>query len=274
MEEKLSKGNILSIALLGLVVVILFILVIIAVKSPTETIQNDEIQESETPKETNQIANNIIRAVNNKNNTTTGDLTQNENKVSDKTMYSQIINEYKTAMKDSEYDAEDNKYNNVNSNIMKYYHDEVSIISYAYYDINKDGTDELIILNKPKGENTNYSIIDLFGYNGAKPVKLIDNESLGDRSKLEIFSNGVMYLNGSNSAFEGILAFYTIQENGYSINTTNYYYKYDDLGNITIYSDEYYAKKVDYSSINEIVNIYKADAEIINLETLDITEIQ
>ena len=156
--------------------------------------------------------------------------------------YEGIINEYEEAMKDKEIANEivEDKYKNVNSTIIHYYHANNSGIKlyYAYYDINNDNKDELLILDKSDVANSKYSIIGVFAYNGEKPVKLIDSNTLGDRSNLEIFSNGVMYLRGSGGASSGILEFYTIEADGYKAKVNTYYYQYDDSGKVSFYSDE------------------------------------
>ena len=194
-------------------------------------------------------------------------------------VYSSIIDEYKAAMNDTNYSVETAaaKYPNINKNMMQHYHNEKFKIYYAKYDINKDNYEDLIIYADLG--NSNHTIIDVFGNypysNGSHDlIKLIDEETLGERSKLEIFDNGIMYLHGSGSATTGVLEFIKMTTNTDHVAEGNkYYYEYDENNNITIYIDEGVKRKTDYSSIDEVVNYYKKDAKVVSPSNLNLIEI-
>ena len=160
---------------------------------------------------------------------------------------------------------------------MQHYHNEKFKIYYAKYDINKDNYEDLIIYADLG--NSNHTIIDVFGNypysNGSHDlIKLIDEETLGERSKLEIFDNGIMYLHGSGSATTGVLEFIKMTTNTDHVAEGNkYYYEYDENNNITIYIDEGVKRKTDYSSIDEVVNYYKKDAKVVSPSNLNLIEI-
>ena len=194
--------------------------------------------------------------------------------------YSSIINEYKTAMNDANYSVEtaNEKYPNVNKNMMQHYHDDKFKVYYAKYDINKDKHDDLIIYADLG--NSNYTIIDVFGKhtfsNGSYDiVKVIYEDTLGERSRLDIFDNGIMYLTGSGGALSGILEFAWMTPNTDHVGEgRRYIYEFDDNNNITIYEDDGRKNKLDYSSIDEVVKEYKKDAKVIQAKDLNLIEIK
>lgn len=138
--------------------------------------------------------------------------------------YEAILDEYKTACLDSEYlsvrnnNEEDLKelYPDVYMNIsMAQYHGDynTSNFYYTYYDIDNNGTDELLIGN---GDDAAIYIVDVYSFDGTKAVKLIDNEGLADRSSLKIFTDGTMYEYNSSGAMSGSSRFSQIDEDGCS----------------------------------------------------------
>lgn len=197
--------------------------------------------------------------------------TVNSNSNDNQTKYSSVINAYKYAM---ENENEDREYGeNVNSNILAYYHSYNDFdICYAFYDINKDNNDEMIVLSK-RNDDSKLTIIDIHGYDGKNPVRLIKNDSLGDRTKVEIFENGVIYLNGSNGADNGILSFNKIESDGYTLSSDDIYYKYNVSNEIIFYSDVNLISPLDYTSIDEIMDEFVNGSPKINLENLEIKTI-
>ena len=83
---------------------------------------------------------------------------------------------------------------------IRYYHIyHAHSFHYAYYDIDKNGMDELLI-GISFGEDVRP--VDIYGFDGEQTVQLIDEPTLGDRSKLTLLTDGTLYLNGSSSATE------------------------------------------------------------------------
>lgn len=210
------------------------------------------------------------------------DLLENENVsgiLSNDEKYNTIITEYKLAINDvsikDNLDVISSKYKNVNERIITFYHlyENSSLFKYIYYDIDDNGNDELII---SQVISDSYSIIDIFTYNGAVPVKLIDESSLGDRSSLKIWDNGILYLSGSGGASSGNLEFSKIALDGYSKQIVQtYYYLYDENNNISFYKklnqDGFGAEdsKYNYTSISEVESVHLSNASVVDMGTLD-----
>ena len=92
-------------------------------------------------------------------------------------------------------------------------------IYYAFYDIDKNGTMELIIAG---GENSvsnpsfcpwNY---DLYGYNGTNAVHLFPEMEFGYRTNFSLYENGVIEVFYSSSAAETCVDFYRIGADGFT----------------------------------------------------------
>lgn len=70
---------------------------------------------------------------------------------------------------------------------------------YAYYDINGNGMEELLI---GFGIEGCIRIVDLYGFDGEQAVELVNEPTLGDRSTLTLLTDGTLYLFGASSATE------------------------------------------------------------------------
>lgn len=189
-----------------------------------------------------------------------------ENTKIDEEKYSTIIEEYKTAMNDKEYDANNEKYKYIHTLMMHYYHNNYDIeFKYTYYDINKDSKKELILGN-------GYNIFGIYTYD-SEIKELPDQDCLGDRCNAELYDNGIIYFYGSNSAVMHHVEFYEIVTNGYSFNRIkNYTVKYND-NNATI-TDEITKTITDYKSDEEIILNVVGNANKIDLSKLNWTEIK
>ena len=67
----------------------------------------------------------------------------------------------------------------------------------AYYDIDKNGIDELLI-GISLGEDV--KTVDIYGFNGSQVAQVVDEPTLGDRSQLSILEDGTLYIMGSSGA--------------------------------------------------------------------------
>lgn len=161
--------------------------------------------------------------------------------------YETIINEYIQACQADDFDSETfpRLYQNVNEGMMFYYHlFNTSGFYYCYKDINNDGAVELFI---GCGSEDHISIVDLYLLDGDKVVKAIDNDTLGDRSKLILYTDGTLYEDGSNSAGSGTATIYRVNNTGTALETVYAYeYEYTDTDgwyhneNETISADDFY----------------------------------
>ena len=88
---------------------------------------------------------------------------------------------------------------------IRYYHMyHAHSFHYAYYDIDKNGMDELLI-----GISFGQDVqpVDIYGFDGEQTVQLIDEPTLGDRSSLSLLTDGTLYLFGGSSATEASHAY-------------------------------------------------------------------
>lgn len=151
--------------------------------------------------------------------------------------YQAILDEYISACKipDSDYmDMRNNRsqelnslYPNASGITMFYYHNDynTSNFYYTYYDIDGNGTEELLIGH---GDTNNIAIVDLYGFDDENAVKIIDNPALGDRSSLAVFTDGTLYEHNSSGAASGSDRFSRIAGNGYG-NVTIKEYEIDGM---------------------------------------------
>lgn len=92
-------------------------------------------------------------------------------------------------------------------------------IYYALYDIDGNGTAELIIAG---GENRNANPdnspwnYDLYGYDGANAVHIFSDMEFGYRTNFSLYENGVIEVNYSSSAAESGVDFYKIADDGFT----------------------------------------------------------
>ena len=95
--------------------------------------------------------------------------------------------------------APDNYFNGDHVAIRYYHIYHAHSFHYAYYDIDKNGMDELLI-----GISFGQDVqpVDIYGFDGEQTVQLIDEPTLGDRSSLSLLTDGTLYFFGASSATE------------------------------------------------------------------------
>ena len=96
---------------------------------------------------------------------------------------------------------------------------------YAYMDIDGNGMEELLIGFGPEDY---IRFVDLYGFDGERAVQLIDEPTLGDRSRLTLMEDGSLYLYGSGGAGSGVHILWRISDSGYGVNKI-YEYSFDFL---------------------------------------------
>ena len=94
---------------------------------------------------------------------------------------------------------------------------------YAYYDIDGNGVEELLIGSGPEEY---IRIVDIYGFDGVQAVQLVDEPTLGDRSQLTLMEDGSLYLYGSNGAASGVHKLWRIGGSGYALDEI-YEYSFD-----------------------------------------------
>ena len=226
----------------------------------------------------------IIKLKGGKNEIINNNITENnmENSKTNEEKYKAVIEEYKTALKDTNIEEMldvDQKYPYINAIMViekiranKNNDDYNFDIEYAYYDVDKNGTDELIMLANYNDNNS--EIIDIYSYDSKnnKPLKIIDDFSLGYRAHANIYNNGIIHIQGSSGADNGIIEFTKILLDGYSVDTVKYYYKYEDENTLTFYNSyndmENKKNKLSYTSFEEIEKLNIKDSREIELKVL------
>lgn len=196
---------------------------------------------------------------------------KNEEKNIDDDKYASIIDEYKTAMNDSNYIENMDKYSNINTNMVRFYHlykngvyEENMVINYAYYDINKDGSNEMIVTD------TN-NIIEIYTYDGNKANAFFKDSCLGERCNAHIYENGLIYFYGAGGASLHGLTFYKIGADGYSKDIVKDFGVEIHDGVYTIESD---GVITDFKSDEEVINSVVGNTKKVDLSRLNWKEIK
>ena len=175
--------------------------------------------------------------------------------------YQHITAEYQTVLGVDSGEFLDAPYNYFNGDhaAVAYYHMyHGDNFYYAYYDIDSNGTEELLI---GTGSDDYIRIVDLYGFDGEKAVQLMDEPTLGDRSQLTVMEDGSLYVFGSNGAASGIHELFRINASGNGLDTL-FSYSYDFMENYdgiyhgsdgsTITETDFYAMLETYTEATDI----------------------
>ncbi len=133
-------------------------------------------------------------------------------------VYESVKNEYQKAMcaTESTYELLDYKYVRPESSAMFYYFMYAPDFKFytADYDINHDGTDELLI---GFGSDNDIQVVDVYAYDGNQPVSLLFQNALGSESaRLQIMTDGTMYYSEVLDAQSSVHSLYKMAEDGRS----------------------------------------------------------
>lgn len=203
---------------------------------------------------------------------------KNDDMNKDDEKYASIIDEYRRAMNDSDYDyTDENKYPFVNSTVLHHYHNykngnyEGSMtLNYVYYDINKDGNLELIVATNHNSKE--YNIAEIYTYDGSKANAFFKSVCLGERCNAHIYENGIIYFYGASGAAVHGLTFYKIGSDGYSRETVkDFGVEINDDGVYNIESD---GVKTEFKSDDEAINSVVGDTKKVDLFILKWIEIK
>ena len=147
----------------------------------------------------------------------------------------------------------------------------ILIFNYVYYDINKDGNNELIVVfSSPSAQ---YHIAEIYTYDGNKASMFIPQQGcLGERCSATLYDNGIIYFYGAGGARVHGLTFYKIGDNGYSIEIVkDYGVEIDENGNYTISEGD---TVTSYKSDEEAINSVVGNAKKVDMTKLDWKEIK
>lgn len=263
----MKKGASVVIVLLITIIVILIIFIGLLLTGVVDiNIDNDKINNSSS---NNEISNN-----NGDNNIDSNN--NNKNTISDDVKYSSIIDEYKRAMNDSNYFNNMEKYTNINTIVVANYFNYLKgnfsgtmTINYLYYDINKDGNNELVVFSNSDSRNNN--IAEIYTYDGNKANMFIKEGCLGERCIAHIYDNGIIYFYGAGGAAIHGLDFYKIGNDGYSKDIVKTFGVEIKDGIHSIESD---GVKTNFKSDEEAINSVVNGASVVDLSKLQFKEIK
>lgn len=139
-------------------------------------------------------------------------------------LYTAKIDEYASALtcgKDKFFDKYNEDCSSINALMVGYTYDGGSI-SYAYHDINKDGTDELLFAQTTPYDHI--EIIDIYTLKDDTLIKIFENCTFGERTHLYILPDGTLVTDGSENAFRSVSDLYSLDSTGNLITVDGYYY--------------------------------------------------
>lgn len=190
----------------------------------------------------------------------------NSDNIKNTEIYDSILEEYRNAAAafptDQDWELLKQQYPNVDTMIIfnQYSSPESIGIYYTYYDIDGNGVDELLI--SEGGIDGSYmTCCDVFSNDGISPISFFSDYSLGYRSRLTIYTDGTMGIEGSNGAADGAVESWVIADDGFTpVMTIKYSYHYSEDGSIS-YADvvgeitpEEYINSLDNKSEIKITN--------------------
>ena len=214
------------------------------------------------------------------NNDTKIEESKNNNSETKKFDYSRILEEYKTSMNTEDFDFTNEAYKNINANIVHLYQNHSKglyegnmIISYAYYDINKDNNDELII--SFSNDNDKNKIAEIYTNDSTNIYRFFNEICLGERCSAEIWENGIIQFEGSAGVKNHSYNYSKIASNGYTREIIKEYeIEYSDNypSSFTITNDK--NEKENYNSIEEFLEAQKENTTAVDLTQLNWNEIK
>lgn len=127
--------------------------------------------------------------------------------------YAEVLKRYKSAMVAGASEWEE-KYSsgeiNLNTLILGNFHvyGEPNSISYALYDVDKNGVSEFFVIDSTGG---NKAVIDAYMMSGNKAARVFPDIEFGERILLHVLTDGRLVVDGSNSAFSSSAAVYKLE---------------------------------------------------------------
>ena len=94
-------------------------------------------------------------------------------------------------------------------------------ISYGFYDINSDGTEELLIGYDYSGSDM--TVMDIYAYDGSIARKLMYDDTMAERSPTKIYKDGTIYKYSSGGAQYGGAYFYKLDQPSYAMVLYEFY---------------------------------------------------
>ena len=154
-------------------------------------------------------------------------------------------------------------------------------------DLNDDGIEELFVGAGADSETA--GIYSLFSYDGTKPIKLVDEASLGERSRMTVYEDNTFIIHGSGGAAYSSIQHYRVSQDSfvpevieeYQYDNGKCYWK-DRTGNYRDITQDEFTSVMDHEGMyikqlnwQEILpeNVSKSECENIKLQDyLDISK--
>ncbi len=219
--RKINKTHIVTAIILS--ATFLFVGCGIGTTTSKRTIEPDTIEEEISNNKDLIKENDIKEEIQNKNITNRNDVTDNQESSSVKIdIYDYILAEYSDMVQNDFYtnlrdsDAYESSFG---KDIGLEIRTHKQNIYYTFYDIDGNGTMELIIAGGENGvSNPTFSPwnYDLYGYDGTNVVHIFPEMEFGYRTNFSLYENGVIEVFYSSSAAESGVDFYRIGTDGFT----------------------------------------------------------
>ncbi len=219
--RKINKTHIVTAIILS--ATFLFVGCGIGTTTSKRTIEPDTVEEEISNNKDLIKENDIKEEIQNKNITNRNDVTDNQESSSVKIdIYDYILAEYSDMVQNDFYtnlrdsDAYESSFG---KDIGLEIRTHKQNIYYTFYDIDGNGTMELIIAGGENGvSNPTFSPwnYDLYGYDGTNVVHIFPEMEFGYRTNFSLYENGVIEVFYSSSAAESGVDFYRIGDDGFT----------------------------------------------------------
>ena len=219
--RKINKTHIVTAIILS--ATFLFVGCGIGTTTSKRTIEPDTVEEEISNNKDLIKKNDIKEEIQNKNITNRNDVTDNQESSSVKIdIYDYILAEYSDMVQNDFYtnlrdsDAYESSFG---KDIGLEIRTHKQNIYYTFYDIDGNGTMELIIAGGENGvSNPTFSPwnYDLYGYDGTNVVHIFPEMEFGYRTNFSLYENGVIEVFYSSSAAESGVDFYRIGTDGFT----------------------------------------------------------
>lgn len=219
--RKINKTHIVTAIILS--ATFLFVGCGIGTTTSKRTIEPDTVEEEISNNKDLIKENDIKEEIQNKNITNRNDVTDNQESSSVKIdIYDYILAEYSDMVQNDFYtnlrdsDAYESSFG---KDIGLEIRTHKQNIYYTFYDIDGNGTMELIIAGGENGvSNPTFSPwnYDLYGYDGTNVVHIFPEMEFGYRTNFSLYENGVIEVFYSGSAAESGVDFYRIGTDGFT----------------------------------------------------------
>lgn len=215
---------------------------------------------------------NKTKTNNNKNEVNNNQTNENTDTENTEEIYKDVINNYKQAKDEFEKDdtlAVEEKYPLVSEALILHavrYKENNVELAYTYYDIDNNGTKELILGIKSTDSNKLIPTA-IYTHTSNSEVKKLYYQNTIERGNLSIYDNGTLYSIGSGGAALHYYGFYKIASDGTSLETLENIREEYTTDNIAKYYNEDTNKELSYKNSDEITEKYINTAKEVELTT-------